>query len=119
MLSYNRMTERLRDSLFVLTAYLKSCQLGTCTGISFIDSTPLSVCHNRRVHIHKTFASLAQREKTAMGWFYGFKLHIIINHLGQVIRFQVSKGNLDDRKPLEKERSTRGVWGQLVGIKVT
>ena len=52
-------------------------QMGKCTGISFVDSTPLRVCRTQRIHIHKTFKGIAQRGKCSMGWFFGFKLHLI------------------------------------------
>ena len=55
LVSYNRMVELCSDSMIPLAYYLKSRALGDCTGISFIDSTPLRVCHNRRIHSHKVF----------------------------------------------------------------
>ncbi|WP_154698972.1 IS982 family transposase, partial [Legionella pneumophila] len=51
---------------------------------------------------HKTFAGIAQRGKSSMGWFFGFKLHLVIHHLGELIAFCVTKGNVDDRQPLEQ-----------------
>jgi len=60
--------------------FLKECRLGKCTGISFIDSTSIQVCENQLIYWHnKTFKEVAQRGKSSMGWFYGFKLHLIIN----------------------------------------
>ena len=72
------------------TTFLPLClylhtRLGTVSGIAFIDSTPLPVCHNRRIERHKVFAGLAARGKTSMGWFYGFKLHLIVNDQGELI----------------------------------
>lgn len=58
--------------------------------------------HNRRIDRHKTFAGIAERGKSSMGWFFGFKLHLVINHLGELIVFCVTKGNVDDRRPLEQ-----------------
>jgi hypothetical protein len=60
-----------------LALFIKKVLLGKCTGISFVDSTPLRVCKNQRIHIHKTFKGIAQRGKCSMGWFFGFKLHSI------------------------------------------
>lgn len=57
-----------------MAIFVKCCLSAKCTGISFVDSTPLRVCKNRRIHIHKTFAGIAARGKCSMGWFYGFKL---------------------------------------------
>ena len=57
------------------------------TGIYVIDSTPLRVCENIRIPRHKVFKELAQRGKTSIGWFYGFKLHLVINHIGELMRY--------------------------------
>ncbi|WP_396182913.1 transposase, partial [Flavobacterium sp.] len=65
--SYNRMTDLNSKSMLHLFAYLKSFGLGDCTGISFIDSTPLRVCDNRRIHQHKTFKGIAQRGQCSLG----------------------------------------------------
>jgi hypothetical protein len=62
----------------------------------------IKVCHNRRISRHKTFSNIAQRSKTSVDWFYGFKLHIIINDEGELINCFISSGNLDDRKGLLK-----------------
>ena len=55
--------------------------------MAFIDSTPLSVCHNRRIGRHRVFAEVARRGKSSMGWFYGFKFHLIVNDQGNCWRF--------------------------------
>lgn len=78
--------------------------LGTCTGISFVDSTPLCVCRNQRILIHKTFEGLAERGRCSMGWFFGFKLHLIINDKGEILNFMFTPGNVDDREPLKQGR---------------
>ena len=98
--SYNRMVELKGQSFMPLAIYLKVCGLANCTGISFIDSTPLRVCDKRRINQHKVFKDLAQRGQCSLGWFYGFKLHIITNDCGGIIDFMITKGNVDDRKPL-------------------
>ena len=79
-----------------LCAYVQTCY-GACTGISFVDSTALAVCHNRRIRQHRVFRNLAQRGKTSIGWFYGFKLHVVINHHGELLACQLTPGNTDDR----------------------
>ena len=53
--SYNRFTELMQSVLLPLAFYLKSQRLGHCSGISFVDSTPLKVCHNRRIPSNKVF----------------------------------------------------------------
>lgn len=97
--SYNRFVEWIPRSVLPLSAYLFA-HLGRCSGISFVDSTKLSVCHNRRIHNHKVFAGLAARGKTSVGWFFGFKLHLLFNDAGEIIWLGLSAGNLDDRKGL-------------------
>lgn len=85
--------------LVPLCAYLQSC-LGPCSGISFIDSTALAVCRNRRLHAHRTFRDLATRGKTSVGWFDGFKLHLAINERGEVLAWRLTAGHVDDRAPV-------------------
>lgn len=99
--SYSRFVELMPRALIPLLAYLRGHK-GVCTGISFVDSTPLKVCHNRRIKRHKVFAGLAERGKTSMGWFFGFKLHLIVNDQGEILAFQLTPGNVDDRKPVPK-----------------
>jgi len=101
LVSYHRFVELMPRALIPLLAYLRG-RKGVCTGISFVDSTPLKVCHNRRIKRHKVFAGLAERGKTSMGWFFGFKLHLIVNDQGDVLAFQLTPGNVDDRKPVPK-----------------
>lgn len=90
----------LKKQLFVPMSILLHCLFGEKTGIYFADSTTLTVCRNRRINRHKTFAGLASRSKTTMGWFFGFKLHMVINHKGQIMAVQITSGNRDDRKAL-------------------
>ncbi len=108
LVSYGRFVELVPGVLLLLCAYLHS-RFGCCTGIAFVDSTPLAVCHNRRISRHRVFKDLAARGKTTMGWFYGFKLHLIVNELGELLAVHLTPGNVDDRKPL------RGMTGNLLG----
>ena len=117
LVSYNRMVELTSNSLIPLAMYLKTRALGHCTGISFIDSTPIRVCNNRRIHSHKVFEGLASRGQCSIGWFFGFKLHLITNDLGQVVDFMLTPGNADDRKPLRIECFIKKLWGKLFGDK--
>jgi len=99
LVSYERFVSLMPSVLGPLSAYLKSLY-GRCHGISFIDSTALLVCDNHRIHNHKVFAELAQRGKGSMGWFYGFKLHLVINDCGELLACQITPGNVDDRQPV-------------------
>ncbi len=115
LVSYNRYVEFLPSVLVVLCACLRTCCLGRCTGISFIDSTALAVCKNPRIHSHKVFAGLAQPGKTSTGWFFGFKLHLIFNDRGELLSLMLTPGNVDDRKPVPK--MVRKLFGKLFGDK--
>jgi len=114
LVSYNRFVELIPSVLVPLCAYLRSCY-GDCTGISFIDSTPLAVCHNRRIPQHRTFADIAQRGKNSMGWFFGFKLHLIVNDRGELLAARLTAGNVDDRAPVPQ--LVQRLWGKLFGDK--
>ena len=114
LVSYNRFVELIPAVLVPLCAYLRSCY-GECTGISFVDSTPLAVCHNRRIGQHRTFAGIAQRGKNSMGWFFGFKLHLVVNDRGQLLACRLTAGNVDDRVPVPK--LVQRLWGKLFGDK--
>jgi hypothetical protein len=82
-----------------------------CTGISFVNSTTLRVCSNRRIKRHKVFTGLAARGQCSLGWFYGFKLQLVINQYGEFLAFTLTPGNVDDRKPVPKLASL--VWQAL------
>jgi hypothetical protein len=84
--SYNRFVERQSQVLLHLLLFLQTCALGKCTGISIIDSTPLVSCHIKREKQHKTMKGWAAKGKCTMGWFYGFKLHLVINDKGEIIQ---------------------------------
>jgi hypothetical protein len=113
--SYTRFIDYIPSALVPLIVYLRTCCLGKCSGISFIDSTSLDVCLNQRIHSHKVFAGLAQRGKTSTGWFFGFKLHLVVNDQGELLQFCLSPGNVDDRKPVPQ--LTKHLFGKLFGDK--
>jgi len=114
LVSYHRFVELMPQALLPLCLYLYT-RMGSVSGISFIDATPLPVCHNKRIAQHKVFAGLAARGKTSMGWFYGFKLHLVINDQGELLAFYITAGNVDDRKPVP--RLAEGLFGKLFGDK--
>lgn len=114
VVSYNRFVELMADALLPLCAYLHT-RKGSCSGISFIDSMPIAVCHNRRIHSHRVFDSTAERGKNSVGWFYGFKLHLIVNDEGEILAVQLTTGNVDDRTPVPK--LVKKLFGKLYGDK--
>ncbi len=82
-----------------------------------LQTIPLKVCRNQRIHIHKVFKGIAQRGKCSMGWFFGFKLHLICNERGELLNFMITPGDVDDRKPLEYKAFVEFIYGKLVGDK--
>jgi len=111
LVSYERFVILMSSVLGPLSAYLKSLY-GGCHGISFLDSTALLVCDNHRIHNHKVFAGMAQRGKGSMGWFYGFKLHLVVNDSGELLACQITPGNVDDRQPVPA--LSRRLFGKLI-----
>ncbi len=114
LVSYNRFVELMPGALVPLCAYLQT-RKGVCSGISFIDSTSLKVCHNRRIHSHKVFAGCARRGKTSVDWFFGFKLHLVVNDCGELLSLRLTPGNTDDRRPVPE--LVKGLFGKLFGDK--
>lgn len=113
-----RQQQPLRETdagaLVPLCVYLQS-RKGGCSGISFIDSTSLKVCHNRRIHSHKVFACCARRGKTSVDWFYSFKLHLVINDCGELLSLRLTPGSRDDRGPVPE--LVKGLFVKLIGDK--
>jgi hypothetical protein len=114
LISYARFIDNSKNCMFLIVSYMHSI-LGGCTGISFMDSTSINVCHNKRINRNKVFDGMAARSKTTMGWFYGFKLHFIINDLGEIISFHITKGNIDDRVPVTK--MAKKIFGKIFADK--
>ena len=112
--SYNRFIELAKSVLIPLCAYLYTRRV-TSRGIAFIDSTPIRVCHNKRIPRHRTFKGMAQRGKNSVDWFYGFKLHLIVDDRGELVSFFVTPGNVDERQGLRK--MAKFIKGKLFGDK--
>jgi hypothetical protein len=115
LVSYSRFVEYTSSVMIPLAVYLRQQGFGPCTGISFIDSTALAVCHNARIHQNKVFAGLAERGHTSTGWFFGFKLHLVVNDQGELLSALLTPGNVDDRQPVK--RLVRQLFGKLFGDK--
>ena len=105
----------LMPRLFVPLMVLLHSLSAEETGVYFADSTKLAVCHNRRIHRHKVFDGLAARGKTSMGWFFGLKLHFVINHKGQVMALKITPGNTADSTVLDQ--ITQHLAGKLYADK--
>jgi hypothetical protein len=105
----------LMPRLFVPLMVLLHSLSGEETGVYFADSTKLAVCHNRRINRHKVFDGLAARGKTSMGWFFGLKLHLVINHKGQIMALKITPGNTADSTVLAE--ITQHLAGKLYADK--
>ena len=116
-LSYNRFVELESRVSIQMMFFLQLCCFGNCTGISFIDSTCIPVCHNKRINRNKVFKGYAERGKSTMGWFYGFKLHLICNECGEVLNFILTRGNVDDRDEKVFNRLSDNIIGKLYADK--
>ena len=114
LVSYQRFVELMPSALVPLSGYLMS-RRGENTGVGFIDSTSLAVCGNKRIRRNRVFAGVAKIGRSTMGWFFGFKLHWIINECGELLAATVTPGNVDDRSPVRD--LTRGIFGKLFGDK--
>ncbi|MFT0694046.1 IS982 family transposase [Acinetobacter bereziniae] len=84
-------------------------------GIAFIDSTKLAVCHNKRINQHRVLTDSASRGKSSVEWFYGFKLHLICDHVGQFVSYCITTDNVDDRKVLPDLVQSSKLKGKLFG----
>ena len=115
--SYNRLIELQKRVIQPLAVYLKLLRLGKCTGISFIDSTSLKVSHIKREKQHKVFKGIAEKSFGTMGWFYGFKLHIVTNEKGEIVDFVITKANVDDRQPLKNKNFHDKIFGKIFADK--
>ena len=116
-LAYNRFVELQQKALMPMAVFLQFCCLGKCTGVSFIDSTPIRVYHIKRGFQHKTFKNIATKGQCSMGWFFGFKLHIVINDKGEILDFLVTQANIDDREPLKNKNFYDKIFGKHFGDK--
>ena len=115
--SYNRFVELSQQVNLPMTLFLKMQCLGECTGITYVDSTPIRVCKNKRINRNKVFKDIAMVGKSTMGWFYGFKLHLIVNEKGDIINFVITQGNVDDREPLKEDKFVEKIKGKLYADK--
>jgi hypothetical protein len=117
LVSYNRFIELMPTVLIPLIAFLKLKRLSTSNEITFIDSTKIAVCHNKRIKRNRTFEGIAEIGKSTMGWFFGFKLHIAINEKGELCGVHLSKGNVDDRNEDVLDEVLKNVSGKLFADK--
>ena len=111
--SYNRFVELEGRVFFKMMFFLNLHSFGRCTGITFVDSTMIPVCHTLRRYANKVFAGLATDGKGTMGWCHGFKLHFICNDRGEIIMFCLTGANVDDRDPRVWAVLGKKIYGKL------
>jgi Transposase DDE domain len=109
--SYNRFVELKPRMLVALIGYLHCLRLGRLLGLYYADSTALKVCHQRRIHSHRVFASSAKRGMSSTGWFYGFKLFLVVNGLGELVQAFVTPANVADNALATLKRLFKGLTG--------
>jgi hypothetical protein len=114
LVSYNRFVELMSEVNVPLVALLVSL-LADPTTANYVDSTKLVVCHNRRIYRNKVFKGMATRGKSSMGWFFGFKLHLIVNERGELVSFFVTPGNTPDNNIEVVTELAKKMQGKLFG----
>jgi hypothetical protein len=112
LVSYTRLVQLMPRALVIWYCDLH-IRTGQWTEIAFIDTTPLVVCHNRRLAAHQVCAGWAARGKTSMSWLYGFNLHLIVNDAGELLAFCRTLGQGADRQPVPA--LTTQLFGSLFG----
>jgi Transposase DDE domain len=117
LVSYNRFLELQKLAIMPMMLFFRFRGLSKCTGISFIDSMPLKMCHIKRQYSHKLFKNVASKGKTSVGWFYGFKLHFVINDQGQIVDCYITPGNVSDNNKHVIERISKNLFGKLIADK--
>jgi len=115
--SYSRFIQLMAELNLYLVFFMSACRLSVPTDGNYIDSKKLVVSHNRRIKHHKVHKEYARRGKSSTGWFFGFKLHLIINHLGEIVLFKLSPGNIADNNHDLLNSIAEKVQGFLFGDK--
>jgi len=117
LVSYNRFVELMQQAVLPMTLFLKSQCMGEPTGIAFIDSTLIRVCNNKRIKRNKVFKGIASTGKSTMGYFHGFKLHLVVNDKGELLSLMITQAHVDDREPLQNQEFIKTLKGKLYGDK--
>lgn len=82
-----------------------------------MDSTVLRLCHNKRIKRNKVFRDIVKVGKSTIGWFFGFKLHLIINDKGEILSFYLTQVKLDDRNAKVITNMTKKLFGKIFADK--
>lgn len=114
LVSYHRFVSLMKSVMVPLSTFMQTLT-GEATGIYFTDSTIIKACHIKRERQHKVFKGIAKKARSTIGWFFGFKLHLVINDKGELMAFKLTAGNVDDRKPVPD--LVKHLTGKLIGDK--
>lgn len=114
LVSYPRIIQ-LWPSLILPLVILIHQFKGSQTGIYFIDSTKLQICHSKRTSSNRVFGKKAKIGKSSYGWFMGYKLHVIVNHKGEIMAIKITKANTSDLSCAAS--LAKGLEGKLFGDK--
>lgn len=114
LVSYTRFVELMPSVLVALCAFVQKEPVDP-SGLYFIDSSILEVCHIRRAASNKVFKGLARKGKSSVGWAYGFKLHLVINHKGQLMAAKLTHAARNDRVVVPE--LTTALQGKLIADK--
>ncbi len=116
-LSYEWFISLLPRVTFHLFAFVQKCRCVADQGENYVDSKPLVVCHNRRIYQNKVFKGMTARGKSSTGWFYGLKLFLVINPVGQLVKFTLTPGNVADNNVELLKKLFKGLKGKMFGDK--
>jgi hypothetical protein len=115
--SYNRFVELKNEIMEIMILYAVLKNHAETNGISIIDSFSIEACHIKRSSSHKTLKDIAKKGKTSMGWFFGLKLHVVINAYGVICSFAITPGNIADNNESLLTYLTKEIFGKLFGDK--
>lgn len=105
MACVHRMT---RYAIVFLEVLRKVCKQGVT--LQFADSSKLEVCRIKREFTHRVAKGCATKSRSTMGWYYGFKLHLVVSTDGQLLAWRITTATVDDRKGLAL------IWEELTGM---
>lgn len=117
--SYGRLLHNLKSTLiwqFLILVVICHRNREVCDKIKFIDSMPICVCKNKRIFTYKV-SELANRGKSSIGWFFGFKVHLIVDRNGRLLNFKITGGNISDQSHDLIKELTKDLKGLLIGDK--
>lgn len=114
LLSYGRIIELKQEIMIPMTSLLVSI-FSECSGISYVDSTAIHACHVKREHSHRVLKDIAAKGKTTYGWFYGTKLHAILNEFSELVYCCFTSGNIADNNNDLMRKFASKLWGKMFG----